>query len=91
MTSFSKDPQAVLDYAVDWSKWLAVTDGEAISTSVFTVPSGIVKDLESNTTTKGVVWLSGGTVGTDYLVVHRITTNQGRTNDFSFTIKVREA
>ena len=34
MTTFLKDPDAVLDYSVDWSKWLA---GDQIETSTWFV------------------------------------------------------
>ena len=34
MTTFLKDPDAVLDYSVDWSKWLA---GDQIQTSAWLV------------------------------------------------------
>jgi len=46
MTRFLKDPDAVLDYGFDWSDWLA--DGETISTSTWTVETGITKDSDSN-------------------------------------------
>jgi hypothetical protein len=83
---FTKDPNAVLDYQVDWSSWLA--NGETISTSSFTVEAGLTKDSESNTTSSGTVWLSGGVEGTRYRITHRITTNQARTDDRSFMVRV---
>ncbi len=86
--TFVKDPDAVLDYTVNWSDWLAT--GETISTSAFTVDSGITKDSESNTTTTGTVWLSGGTAGTRYEVTHRITTSDSRTDDRTFFVQVAE-
>jgi hypothetical protein len=85
---YAKDPNAVLDYVVDWSEWLAAS--ETISTSTFTVAAGITKDSESNTTTTAKVWLSGGTIGTTYRISNRITTNQSRTDDRSFDIRVEE-
>lgn len=88
MSNFVKDPDAVLDYTVDWSSWLA--SGETISTSVFTVGSGITKDSESNTTTAGTVWLSGGTAGVAYTVTHQITTSESRTDERSFVVEVKE-
>lgn len=88
MSTYIKDPDAVLDYRFDWSAWLA--SGETITTAASTVSAGITKDSESNTTTTATVWLSGGTDGDDYLVTCRITTNQGRTDDRSMVIKVRQ-
>jgi len=81
-----KDPHAVLDYGFDWSEWLAT--GETISSSAWTIPTGIIKDSDTNTTTTTTAWLSGGTVGTTYLVVNRITTSAGRTEDRSVYIRV---
>lgn len=88
MPLYTKDPDAVLDYKWDWSSWLAA--GETITTSTVTVPAGITKDSATNTTTTATVWLSGGTKDTDYAVTNRIVTNQGRTDDRSITIRLRE-
>jgi hypothetical protein len=88
MTSFTKDPDAVLDYRWDWTAWLA--DGEAISTSVVLAPAGITLDSDTNDTTSTTAWLSGGTNGTDYDVVNRISTNQGRTDDRTMRIHVMQ-
>lgn len=73
---YLKDPRSVLDYTLSWVNWLAV--GETIVTSSWTVPAGITKDSESNTTTTSTVWLSGGTDGQNYILTHSVTTNQGR-------------
>ncbi len=82
-----KDPDAVLDWSFDWTDWLA--NGEVISTSIFIVTAGIVVNSTSNTTQGATVWLSGGTDGRPYLVTNRITTNQGRIDDRSITIRVK--
>lgn len=60
-----KDPEAILDYSIDWSTFL---DGDTISTAVWVVsadesPADLVKDSSSNTSTVATVWLSGGTLG----------------------------
>lgn len=88
MSTFAKDPADVLDYTVDWSAWLAV--GETISTSAFTVASGITLDSESNTTTTATAWISGGTAGTTYTITSQITTSAARTAERSFTITARQ-
>lgn len=85
---FLKDPSAVTDYKWDWSAWLAAS--ETISTATVTVPAGLTKDSQSFTNTTVTVWLSGGTIGPNWLsVVCHITTNQGRQDDR--TIKIRVA
>jgi hypothetical protein len=82
---FRKDPDAVLDYAVDWSEWL---DDDTITASEWTVPDGITADSDSNTTTLATVWLSGGTLGQTYSLVNHITTAAGREEDQTIKIKM---
>lgn len=84
-----KDPDAVLDYQMDWSDWL---NGDAISTSIWLVPSGLTNDSDNiaSPAEATVIWLSGGTAGTTYELVNRITTTGGRTNDRTVKIKVKE-
>lgn len=83
---FKKDPDAVLDYVVDWSEWL---DDDTITASEWTVPDGIEKDSDTHTTTATTIWLSGGTLGATYTLVNHITTAAGRENDQTIKIKVR--
>ena len=85
--TFTKDPDAVLDYSVDWAKWLA---DDEIDTSDWTVPVGLTKVGGTKTTTRATVWLSGGAAGQSYTVTNRITTAGGRTEDRSFIVKVEE-
>lgn len=85
----TKDANAVLDYTMDWSQWLAT--GDDLATSTWTTTTGLVKDSDvldaDNTTT---VWLSGGTPGQTYVATNRITTTGGRTDDRSITVFVTE-
>jgi len=85
--TFTKDPDAVLDYSIDWEDWL---DGDTISTSSWTLQSGIVKESDSKTTTVTTIWISGGTVGKVYAVTNRIVTAASRTEDRTFYLDVRE-
>lgn len=85
--SFTKDPDGVLDYQIDWSDWLGT---DTIVTSTWTVGTGITKDSDTNTTTTATIWLSGGTAGTMYTLVNRITTTDGRTDDRSIYVTVKE-
>lgn len=86
-SAFLKDPDAVLDYQIDWSNWL---DDDTISTSSWTVPTGITRDSDTNDTTTATIWLSGGTAGTSYSVVNHIVTADGREEDRTITIKCME-
>lgn len=83
-----KDPNAVIDYWIDWSKWLR--DGDTILVSEWEVPDGIEVDSETNSTTLTTIWLSGGIAGQSYSLTNRITTSQGRTQDKTITIIVKE-
>ncbi len=93
MSPIPKDPDAVLDFEVDWSSWLE--SGETISSSTWVVPAGIteVNDAThptSNTSTSATIWLSGGAGGTLYQVTNRITTSSNRTDDRSILVSVAE-
>jgi hypothetical protein len=85
--TFTKDPNAVLDYSIDWSRWLG---GDEIETSDWTVPGPLTKITDTKTNTKTTVWLSGGVANESYTVTIRITTTGGRTEDRSFQIKPEE-
>ena len=85
---FKKDPDATLDYSVDWGTWME--SSETLSVSTWVVPSGITKDSDTISGTEAVAWLSGGTAGSTYELTNRITTDAGRTDDRSITIYVRQ-
>ena len=87
MSTFTKDPDATLDYQVDWSDWLG---GDTISTSSWNVPNGITLDTDTNTTTTATAWLSGGSVNKSYEITNRIVTAGGRTDDRTITINVKQ-
>ena len=82
-----KDPQATLDYGFDWELWLA---NETISTSAWTVETGITEDSNTHDDTSTTIWLSGGVAGEDYVITNRIVTSLNRTDERSITIHVRE-
>jgi hypothetical protein len=84
-----KDPDATLDYGVDWSKFLA-TVGDTIANSIWIVPDGITKSLDTFNDTITTIWLEGGTPGMSYTLTNRITTAAGRVDDKSVKIKVKE-
>jgi hypothetical protein len=70
--------------------------GEIISNSVWEVDTGITVQSQGNTDTATTVYLSGGAVGTTYLITNEITTddsaNSGipRVTRRSFKVKVKE-
>ena len=81
-----KDPSAVLDYAFDWTEWLAT--GETIANYTITPDTGITVDSSTEDDGKVTVWLSGGTAGINYKVACLITTSAGRTDERTIWIKV---
>lgn len=87
-TRFRKDPEAVLDYAFDWTAWLQ--EGETITNHTITVDVGLT--LISSSEAAGVVtaWLSGGTAQTSYTVECLVETSAGRIDERSFSLSVRE-
>jgi hypothetical protein len=86
--TFIKDPDAVLDYSADWSKWLA---GDQIQTSTWFVSDPALEAADdSYTTSRAIVWLGLGVAGQSYTVTNRITTSGGRTDERSLVIQVQD-
>ena len=84
-----KDPNAVLDYTLDWSEWLDDISDSLASHSMV-VEAGLTLNSSAIAGQNVVAWLSGGTAGTTYRVIYRITTAGGRTDDRSIYVKVKE-
>lgn len=92
--SQAKDPQEIITYSVNWASWLSPPGdpptGDTIAGApVWTVPGGITKVGESNTTTKANITLSSGTVDVDYELVCHIITAQGAEGERTVTVQVR--
>jgi hypothetical protein len=85
---FVKDPEAVLDYTLDWTAWLP--SGDRIVALTASPETGIVVDSSNFTDTDTTVWVSGGTAGSSYDVTFHITTDGGREDDRSITLKITE-
>lgn len=86
---FTKDPDAVLDYTIDWSAWLAAGD-TITAVSASTNDASLVIDSSSFTTDETTVWLSAGIIGETYDVTVHVTTNGGREDDRTITINMKE-
>jgi hypothetical protein len=88
MTTFTKDPDAQLDFSVDWSDWF--TGEEEIASVTWTVETGLTNVTTSYTGTTATIWLSGGKAGRSYKVSNRITTDSSpaRTDERTFTVSV---
>lgn len=87
-----KDPDAVLDYQVDWSEWLAA--GESISGTPIVTANGLIVNPAGKSTVvadgKVTFWLGGGAKRSLCDVSCLITTSQGRVDQRSFSVKVDE-
>ena len=86
MASFIKDPDATLDYRINWSLWLA---GDTISSSEWILPAGLSLVAQTFENTYTTAWISSGELGEKYSVVNRITTASGRIEDRSIVIRIR--
>lgn len=84
-----KRPDDMLDYDVEFERWLsdddsitdavAVASPEGVNVSSVQVFGNVVK-----------VWLSGGSAGDSYAIVVTATTAQGRVKEIQFNLRVTE-
>lgn len=87
--TYIKDPDARLDFNMDWEPWIA--DGDSITGSTWACsdPALVLEDSENDALTT-TIWISGGVLGKTYIVTNHITTNIGpRIDDRSIKIKIR--
>lgn len=89
-----KDPEARLDYQLNWAEWLP--SGDTISVSAWTAEtiSGDTDNLSvassTNTDTTCDVTVTGGTEGNIYRLYNQITTNGGLVERRFFRVKVKQ-
>lgn len=83
-----KDPQAVLDYAIDWAGVLPA--GDTITSATVSADAGITVASNSASGQVHTIWLSGGTAGSSYLVTSQITTAQGRTDHRTIRVTIED-
>lgn len=88
MKTFTKDPDATLDYVWDWTDWLG---NDTISSFTVTPPTDITVE-GTPTQLDGVVtaFLSGGTLNKSYIVVCEVITAGGRTDDRSIRLTIKQ-
>lgn len=88
IAKFIQDPDANLDYSLNWAPWLS--DGETISTSTWASDSGLGIGTDSENEGVTTVWLSGGMLGRSYAVTNHIVTSEGRADDRTIEIGIRQ-
>lgn len=84
---YDKDPDSVELFSVNWAHRLG---SATISSSSWTVASGITLVSDSETSTVATAKLSGGTAGTTYRCTNRVVTSAGETLDQSIDVHVTE-
>lgn len=92
-----KDPQAKLDYTIDWSDWIAT--GDFISNTHWTISTisgdpNPMSEWTSNVLTVVTdlctVYLQGGSAGNTYTITNRITTSNQIVEERFFRIVVKD-
>ena len=84
----TKDPNAKLDYTFDWTKYLqGISD--TIATASVTVEGATLESfLHSGNTV--VAWVSGGEVGNTARVSCTINTTNGRIDERSILLNIKQ-
>jgi hypothetical protein len=96
-----KDPDEVLDYSVDWSRYLdtdtissvtwKIDDNGTLNTWVDAeVVNGLQRVSASNNDTVATIQLSLGTAYEDYDIYCEITTSSGTTTQRKIKLRVRD-
>ncbi len=86
-----KDPDATLDYPFDWTQYLApLTDTITAAEFILELPLVLDRQILNSEGTIAVAWISGGTVGETHRATCRITTAEGRVDDRSIFLKIKE-
>lgn len=90
MKTFYKDPSDILDYAWDFTEWLA-NEGDTISGHDIVIESGTITEAQASVESNGkvVAWLQGGTIGETAVVTCRITTVGNRQLDRSAQFHIK--
>jgi hypothetical protein len=78
--TFLKDPDALLDYHIDWTAWLA---GDTLAASVWMPedPTRITLTLPGMTATHTTIWAGDGAAGDVIEATNSILTTEGRAED----------
>lgn len=92
MDTFFKQPSDVLDYDVDFSRWLPAGDTITSATAdidiVGEVTINAIQIPSDGLTVK--LWLAGGVTNGRYKVTVHAATTQGRSKEVDFILRVRD-
>lgn len=81
-----KDPDEILDYKLNWRA--RIEAGDKITSSIWTVPAGLTSGTTTYTDYTTTIWLSDGVADTSYTIKNTITTEGGRTMEYSVRLRV---
>jgi hypothetical protein len=91
MSFYLKDPQATVDYAIDWALYL---NGKAIVASAWSVApeefGGVAVEEASFDTTRTAARASGGHAGHIYSLANQIALSDGSSDRRSVTLRVEQ-
>ena len=91
MSYYLKDPDAAVDYAIDWTPYLDGRTIVASSWSVAPVETGGVEVGEASFDgARTAVRLSGGIVGHGYSLANHVTLSDGSGDDRSIVLRVEQ-
>lgn len=93
MTLLLKDPEAVLDYAIDWGAQY-LDQGDLIADSNWSVEpdeaGGVSVASSSFGDSISTVQAAGGVAGKLYRLANRVVTQSGRTDERSIMLRVEK-
>lgn len=85
--ALSKEPTDVITVEIDWSDWLGI---RTITTSTWTVPSGITKVTDTHSTSATFITLSGGTWANQYEISNHIVASDASEQTRSITVRIQQ-
>lgn len=88
--SWEKDPQASLDYSIDWVDWLADVPGDSIANLYVTKSDGVSVSAQAIRGTVTAVVVKGGEVGVWETITVRVSTAQGRLDERTIKLLITE-
>ena len=93
MTLLLKDPEAILDYAIDWGAQY-LDQGDLLADSNWSVepdePDGVAIAGSSFGDSISTVQAAGGIAGRLYRLANRVVTQSGRTDERSIVLRVEK-
>ena len=87
-----KPDQARLDFDINYEKLKVLSENESLTSLDVSVEGGdgnLSIDATQITDKIAKAWISGGTAGFTYVVTYVVTTDQGRTHEHCYNLRIR--